>query len=346
MTYQTQRPMIPIKLTAVAANDDMGVLVWVFGESRAVPVNYRHLVLNEAAINWFDPSSNYNDLVSLAADESGGQGFVTEAALPSDILRGQLFTNLESDQWDSIHFNGNLSDIELIYSVVYQFRFWDGLLDALAATIPLPAQTTLTEFISCIECYGYDENSDIEGFEHREFINAILELVIYPAQNTESLVTERSYMTRFYTTLSAEEMTVDPIFDFNISLSLVDNIHQSTLYVMCGEEDFDFQDAPWRAELPGGQVVSGARRGVWPYDTGEIPANQIIQQLSTTGMGEVVLDNREDIQEMTTDTRDLAAGDDDGGCSTAPTRRAPAPLSPLALLAALALLASRRGRFN
>jgi hypothetical protein len=96
MTYQTQRPMIPIKLTAVAANDDMGVLVWVFGESRAVPVNYRHLVLNEAAINWFNPSSTYNDVVNLAADESGGQGFVTEASRASSVtsgLQNQLFSD-------------------------------------------------------------------------------------------------------------------------------------------------------------------------------------------------------------------------------------------------------------
>mgnify|MGYP001818609921 FL=1 len=38
ITYESERPMIPIRPTAVAANDDMGVMVWVLGESRAVPV--------------------------------------------------------------------------------------------------------------------------------------------------------------------------------------------------------------------------------------------------------------------------------------------------------------------
>jgi hypothetical protein len=40
LTYEATRPMIPIKLTAVAANDDMGVLTWVLSEAQAVPKNY------------------------------------------------------------------------------------------------------------------------------------------------------------------------------------------------------------------------------------------------------------------------------------------------------------------
>src|SRR5688500_10330955 len=51
LTYAATKPMIPIKLTAVAANDDMGVLTWVLGDHQAVPQNYYALELNEARIN-------------------------------------------------------------------------------------------------------------------------------------------------------------------------------------------------------------------------------------------------------------------------------------------------------
>jgi hypothetical protein len=80
LTYDGTLPSIPIKLTAVAANEDMGVLAWVLAENRAVPKNYNGLELNEARINWFNPSLNYNDVVIAAANDAGGQGFVGRAA--------------------------------------------------------------------------------------------------------------------------------------------------------------------------------------------------------------------------------------------------------------------------
>ena len=80
VTYDSELPSIPIRPTAVAANDDMGVMVWVLASNRAIPSNYKALELNEALIDWFNPNNNYNDVVSRAADEAMGQGFVTEYA--------------------------------------------------------------------------------------------------------------------------------------------------------------------------------------------------------------------------------------------------------------------------
>ncbi|MEO1269875.1 MAG: DUF2330 domain-containing protein, partial [Myxococcota bacterium] len=68
LTYDSEAPMIPIKLTAVAAEANMGVLVWVLSDQRAVPINYRSLEVNEALINWFNASQNYNDVINVAAD--------------------------------------------------------------------------------------------------------------------------------------------------------------------------------------------------------------------------------------------------------------------------------------
>jgi len=41
LTYTDDEPMIPIRPTAVAANDDMGILVWVLGSARAVPTTVK-----------------------------------------------------------------------------------------------------------------------------------------------------------------------------------------------------------------------------------------------------------------------------------------------------------------
>ena len=46
-TYAADAPGIPIRLTAVATEPDLGVLTYVLGEHRAVPINYRHVQINE-----------------------------------------------------------------------------------------------------------------------------------------------------------------------------------------------------------------------------------------------------------------------------------------------------------
>jgi hypothetical protein len=52
-------------------------------------------------------------------------------------------------------------------------------------------------------------------------------------------------------------------------------------------------EAPWAIELPGGGTVAGMGRGRWPLVAGgDVPANRRIVQLSETGAGEVVEDNR------------------------------------------------------
>ena len=33
VTYPSERPMIPLRLTAVAANPDMAVMVWIYGRT-------------------------------------------------------------------------------------------------------------------------------------------------------------------------------------------------------------------------------------------------------------------------------------------------------------------------
>ena len=89
-TYAGSEPMIPIILTSIAAIDDMPVEVWLLAEHRAVPINYLHVTISDAAIDWERRGANYQALISQAADEAGGQAFATDMAGPSDILRNML----------------------------------------------------------------------------------------------------------------------------------------------------------------------------------------------------------------------------------------------------------------
>ncbi|MBK9941800.1 MAG: DUF2330 domain-containing protein [Kouleothrix sp.] len=135
MTYRSTKPMIPLRLTAVAANPDMGVLTWVLAQSQAEPENYKVMrVANDEIVFSLFSGNNYPALVSQHADEAGGRAFITEYAGPTSALRAS-----------------------------------DSALDALLRQYP--------------------------------------------------------YITRVYTRISPEEMTVDPVFRFNPALPDVSNIH-------------------------------------------------------------------------------------------------------------------------
>jgi hypothetical protein len=135
MRYESDRPMIPLRLTAVAANPNMGVLVWLLGNTQYESDNYTKLEIPDSDIQFFPfGGSNYFTLRTQAIDNVGGQGFVTEFAGPTSDL----------------------------------------------ATVD-------------------------EGLR--------------------ALLNEYPYMTRMYTEISPEEMTVDPTFLYNESLPPLSNIH-------------------------------------------------------------------------------------------------------------------------
>ena len=89
VTYPSERPMIPLRLTAVAANPDMAVMVWIYADRQAVPVNYASMDIANDELTFFGwgQSNNYRRLMGEKADEYGGQAFITEYAAPTRELQ-------------------------------------------------------------------------------------------------------------------------------------------------------------------------------------------------------------------------------------------------------------------
>jgi len=289
LTYEGQRPMIPIRPTAVAAEPDMGVLVWVVADARAVPENFKSLILNEALINWFDPYGSYRAVVTRAADEAGGQGFTTELAgrsvLPADFVfskdEARAVSQLEHDDYDY--------GLDAILAASDYFRGWEGWRDAVAAAVELPSGVSLDEFAFQPEVYRETANID-----PKRFFTALHQKVIDPVVETQTLLTSRPYLTRLFTTMSADEMTIDPVFTFNPDLPALSNQHVATQHIECNPNVTEYE-APWRIELPQGDVVRGVGQQ-WPLDATMLPASRAIEQLSNAGQGTRLVDNTKKIE--------------------------------------------------
>ncbi|MEL6178240.1 MAG: DUF2330 domain-containing protein [Myxococcota bacterium] len=323
LTYDSERPMIPIKLTAVAAEEDMGVLVWTLSDHRTVPVNYRALKLNEAILDWTNPGSSYNAVINAAADEAGGQGFVTEfaeqAQIGTPVASRQILLGNETTAWERI--NAYTSDstngqkLTMLQEATFAFGSWDGFMETLRNTLPTANPEGL---IQCLSSNGFDTEMAEDGlslgaivcdgafFDDQQEERIDLELlsvglfqaeltanVYEPMERTQELLRSQAWMTRMYTTLSAAEMTVDPVFDNNTSLGSVSNIHTAEQWITCDPN----AEYTWRVVLSDGSEVFSTD-GLWPYTPGssEMPVNRRVVQENTTDDGEVVTDNLETIQ--------------------------------------------------
>ena len=288
LTYEGTQASIPVKLTAVAANDDMGVMAWVLGKSRSVPQNYLSLELNEARINWFNAASNYNSVVIDAANDAGGQGFVTEFAGASSTFKNVIWTTSDDAQWTSFKGTVYQSFSDFFSRAYSQYGAWDGFWDATRSAVTLPDGVAFEDFKLCPGCYSAQAK-----FAPSVYLAALEKSVIAPVKLVQNLVDAQPVLTRMYTTLSADEMTLDPLFTFNPVLPEVSNVHTANRVIECSADVYQ-STAPWRIELPQGGVIRGLGNqgvGSWPAPLALLPPNFSIVRTGASGTGKVVENN-------------------------------------------------------
>src|SRR5690606_18711409 len=77
-------PSIPLRMTSLAAEPEMSIVVFVLGDQRYEGKNWENITIDDGSIR-FDPNTfptrtNYASLVAQGVDDAGGQGWVTEFA--------------------------------------------------------------------------------------------------------------------------------------------------------------------------------------------------------------------------------------------------------------------------
>ena len=160
--------------------------------------------------------------------------------------------------------------------------------DATQASVTLPESLKFADFKLCPNCYS----SQIQIPSLSSYVDALQTNVIDPVMMVQKLIDAHPQVTRLYTTMSARDMTVDPLFTFNADLADVSNLHTAKRFIECNENTLQ-TEAPWRIELPQGGVVRGtaAQVGTWPTDLNTLPPSQRILQAGKSGAGKVLEDN-------------------------------------------------------
>lgn len=239
MKYRSAKPMVPIKLTAVAALENMGVLVWLVADARGVPDNYLHVVPNYTQLNWFTGPNNaygsYQNLITAAMDEVGGQGFATDfAGTIDDSVIGFLSTadslELELNSLDQ------LSDDNAFLASLYTGRRTDALRSLYERYLPLPQgqdQRIYTDMFALQSNYTNEALNQARVSLRQAFMDVEIE----PLRASTALLTNGRYLTRLYTTLSADDMTLDPSFAFNPNMGPQSRERRATLVQNCENDE-------------------------------------------------------------------------------------------------------------
>ncbi len=365
LRFDHPEPCVPLRLTRIAAVDDMDVRTYFLADDRVVPKTFRHVLVNPLKIDWINQASNYKEVITKAvdADEADGRAFVTEYSGPSDVVQTW---SVFQEQWDASAFVGLEPEL-VLQTLMNQNLFacgWDPntgdetcaglhpMIDPLLLEFLVPEGVDPQQFY--FDPAAYADQIDLETWGGGEvFADRLRERVIEPGQNAVEILGSHDTLTRMYTTISPSEMTKDPMFHINPDLEAVDNIRTGTNRTLCNG------DSIWT--LPDGREVYVPAGEAWPNIGGdafweeevtEIPASgppmQLVNNTEQIDVALVAYNREQGWDGVAPEEGESAGADDgpqpgvDGGCGCTTSDPRTGALWSLGLLFGLGALRRRR----
>lgn len=262
LTSENDEPCIPIRLTRIATVPDMPITAYFLAERRARPMNFMLVDPNLDDFGLYTGLTRYTDAVTAAVDDAGGRAFVTDYAgdVPSLSLRLMAIEDLR-EETDVAMFLRGLQD--------RGFTGDSQLLNLLQTFVPPPADYDAQTFYNClIQGWCTDDSAVVAhlesiGFSPNSLVDAINQAIVDPRNAAQDMLDAHSTITRLFTTMSADEMTEDPMFMLSEELEReVPNVHTAVRTTECGPEYFRWT-APQTLTLPSG--LSRQERAGVPY---------------------------------------------------------------------------------
>ncbi|MCY1063268.1 DUF2330 domain-containing protein [Nannocystis sp. RBIL2] len=285
LRYPSNENCFPLRLTRFASIENMDIRVFVLGNNRAAPTNYRHVLVNPLKIDWLQFAANYKDVITKAVDdlEAEGLAFVTEYAGPSSVVQPFAF-NFYSTSWNESAFVGlapeqvinTLNDQGLANCFGADFCFYNHPLveSLLNDFLPVPDGLSAEEFYANLPAYA-DQIDAMAWGDGSAFAQGLDSRIIAPGEHAQELIDAFPYLTRMYTVISPNEMIADPIFHINPDLQDVPSFRSATEYNLC--------DGNSVVTLPDEREIFVPDGGPWPDFIGEMWWAEEVQQVALKG---------------------------------------------------------------
>lgn len=308
LRFPNDEACIPIRLTRIAAVDDMDIRSFFLSDNRVVPSTYQHVLVNPLKLDWANLAANYKSVITQAvdADQANGRAFVTEYAGPSSVVpTGGIY----SDLWSSEPFAelAPIGVVDVLENQGLMTCFEDGggfgttstggvdgdacqynhplLRGLLQKWLPVPEGVDEVSFYGCLSCY--QDDIDMQAWDSAGFAADLETRIVAPGARASEILEAFPHLTRMYTTMSPGEMTEDPFFYQNPDLPEVDLTSQiATQAQGCGS------DVVWT--LPDGREVYSPN-GNFPEFPGEMPWEEEVAEMMQKGAPIVLVNQTETI---------------------------------------------------
>ncbi|MGF1469195.1 MAG: DUF2330 domain-containing protein [Sandaracinaceae bacterium] len=252
-----REPCIPIRLTRIATVENLPVKAYFLAEHRVRPVNYELVAPDEDDESlWITTMEGgfreaYDRMVTRVVDDAGGHAFVTDFAGPSPTL------SLQAGTIDHLR---SVTDVEELLQGLLGagIRGDRQLLAIFERHLPPPPGVEATAFYDCLAsrwCDTYDDYARAILFDAADIVDEVEETVLAPRRQAQAWFDRGGWLTRLYTTLSGDEMDVDPAFMPSSQLHPdVSRVHEAEQRIECSPEYFWFA-APRTLILASGREV-------------------------------------------------------------------------------------------
>lgn len=253
MRIPSSEACLPIRLTAIATVPDMPITAFFLGEHGVMSSNYSTVDVDTVDPAFWEGTRSWNQAVSNVVDSIGGKGFGTGYSGPTPAVRIELppVEDLAGEP-DAAVFVGALGS-----------RGYPGdpvLLELFERYIVPPTGSTPQSYYNCLAGGRSDSCGAPESFDPEGLAAAITSQITEPRREAQAMVNRHGHLTRLFTTMDAEDMTLDPIFVQRPEVPDVSNVHLADLVTLCSN-NFYREDAPreWRIEGERFSARSGTR---------------------------------------------------------------------------------------
>jgi len=260
------------------------------------------------------------DLVAEAANEAGGNAFATDYAGEASVMASRLY---QEGQYDLNRLRATEDPANYVDELLRQGFPRDSQTQSLIRrhiSMPnevLTAGVLQVVFGGDVKAYDraqadgtlidtaersfYNRMSDYREwigsvtFSPEEMTDDIDATIVTPLRESQQLFVDNPYLTRLFTTLSANEMTIDPMFDYNPDLPDVAAVRRAT--ARCEYPDgvdpdsVKIQDKTIVITLSDGREIRVKPEPgpiPFPFVPLALPSATVVQRLTTSGPAETV----------------------------------------------------------
>ena len=317
MRMAVDEACLPLRLTAIAAVPDMPIRAFFLGSERVISTNFNTAEVDTHDLDLYQRrGASYTERVGSAVDALGGRAFVTDYAGPTPALQ------LERPNVSDLATEDDPSRL-LRELAARGYRGEPRMLEIFERYLqPVGGLDDSTDYYNCLFSGSTGVCGAPASFDPARLVDAIDAEITGPRRDAHALVHRHGYVTRLFTTISPDEMTLDPIFVPDSGLPDVPAVHTAQYVTECSDDYFQ-EGAPTHWELDG--ETTPDRPGV--------PANDYTYCRSLGGVPEYAA---------------TSCGEEEpsGGCALAPGVQAPRSVAvfALAFVAFIGRTARRRRR--